>query len=155
MGMVKEFRDFAMKGNVVDLAVGIIIGGAFGKIVSSLVSDVIMPVIGKLTSGVDFTKLAMTIQEQTFKKNAAGEYINDKSEVVTEANRVIENALVQIKYGAFIQTVIDFIIIAFAIFMMVKVMNSLQKKEEAKPKPPPKEEVLLTEIRDLLAKQNG
>jgi large conductance mechanosensitive channel len=139
MGMMKEFKDFAMRGNVVDMAVGIVIGGAFGKIVSSFVADVIMPPIGLLIGGVDFTDLKITIKEAVV--DAAGA-------VTTEA--------VSINYGNFIQTAIDFIIIAFAIFMVIKAMNSLKKKEEAAPPPPPpgptKEETLLTEIRDLLKK---
>ncbi len=130
MGMLSEFKEFAIKGNVVDMAVGIIVGAAFGKIVSSFVADVIMPPIGVMMGGVDFSDLAYTIQE------AAG-----------DAPAVV------IKYGAFIQTVVDFIIVAFAIFIAVKVMNSLKKEEEAAPEEEPapsKEEVLLTEIRDLL-----
>lgn len=127
---MKEFKDFAVKGNVVDMAVGIVIGAAFGKIVSALVAGVLMPPIGVLLGGVDFSNLAYIVKE------AAG-----------EAPAVV------ISYGAFIQTVIDFAIIAFAIFMVVKGINSLKKKEEAAPKAPPipsAEEVLLTEIRDLL-----
>ncbi len=130
MSMMSEFRDFAMRGNVVDMAVGIVIGGAFGKIVSSFVNDVLMPPIGMLLGGVDFSNLAVTLQE------AAGE-----AEAVT------------LNYGAFIQTVVDFVIIAFAIFMVIKAMNNLKKKEEEAPPAPPKpsaEETLLTEIRDLL-----
>ncbi len=130
MSMMSEFKDFAMKGNVVDMAVGIVIGGAFGKIVSSFVADVLMPPIGILLGGVDFSDLAVTLQ-------AAAE----GAEAVT------------IRYGVFIQTVVDFVIIAFAIFMVVKAMNSMKKKEEAAPAAPPapsKEEVLLTEIRDAL-----
>lgn len=134
MGMMQEFKTFAMRGNVVDMAVGIIIGGAFGKIVSSFVKDVIMPPIGMAIGGVDFSDLAITLKE------AVG-----------------ETPAVLISYGAFLQTVIDFVIIAFAIFVAVKAMNSLKKKEEEKPAAPPapsKEEVLLTEIRDLL-KERG
>jgi large conductance mechanosensitive channel len=130
MSMMKEFRDFAMRGNVVDMAVGIVIGGAFGKIVSSFVNDVLMPPIGMMLGGVDFGSLAVTLKE------AAGEV-----------------PAVTLNYGSFIQTVVDFVIIAFAIFMVVKAMNSMKKKEEAKPAPPPKpsaEETLLSEIRDLL-----
>ncbi|HGY92006.1 MAG TPA: large-conductance mechanosensitive channel protein MscL [Planctomycetes bacterium] len=133
MGMMKEFKDFAVKGNVVDMAVGIIIGAAFGKIVSSFVGDVIMPPIGVLLGGVDFTNLALTVKEAT----------GDQAAVV-------------IRYGKFIQTVIDFIIVAFAIFLVVKSLNALKRKEEEAPAAPPKptnEEVLLSEIRDLLAKQ--
>ena len=132
MSMMSEFRDFAMRGNVVDMAVGIVIGGAFGKIVSSFVNDVLMPPIGMALGGVDFSDLAVTLKE------AAG-----------------ETAAVTLNYGSFIQTVVDFIIIAFAIFMMVRWINSLKKKEEAAPSAPPKpsnEEVLLGEIRDLLKK---
>jgi large conductance mechanosensitive channel len=130
MGMMQEFKKFAMRGNVVDMAVGIIIGGAFGKIVASFVNDVIMPPIGMMIGGVNFSDLAITLKE------AVG-----------------ETPAVMIKYGAFIQTLLDFTIIAFAIFIAVKAMNNLKKKEEEKPAAPPapsKEEVLLTEIRDLL-----
>ena len=131
MSILKEFREFAVKGNVVDMAVGVIIGGAFGKIVSSLVSDVIMPPIGWLIGGVDFKDLAIEIAPA--KEGAEA---------------------VMLKYGAFIQNVFDFIIIAFAIFMMVKALNKLKKerpKEEAAPEPSA-EEKLLAEIRDLLKK---
>jgi len=130
MGMMSEFKDFAMKGNVVDMAVGIVIGGAFGKIVSSFVADVLMPPIGLLLGNVNFSDLAVTLK-------AAAEGGED----------------VLIRYGVFIQTIVDFVIIAFAIFMVVKAMNSMKKKEEEKPAAPPapsKEEVLLTEIRDAL-----
>ena len=132
MSFAQDFKAFTMKGNVVDMAVGIIIGAAFGKIIASLVKDVIMPPIGVLVGGVDFAKLAYIIQE------AQGEI-----------------AAVTINYGIFIQTVVDFLIVALAIFMAIKVMSSLKKKQEAAPSPPPKpsnEEVLLTEIRDLLKK---
>jgi large conductance mechanosensitive channel len=132
MKMLQEFKAFAMRGNVVDMAVGIIIGGAFGKIVSSFVSDVIMPPIGVLLGGVDFSELSITLRE-------AAEGVD----------------AVTIKYGMFINTIIDFIIIAFAIFMAIKAMNSLKKKEEEKPAAPPEPPAdvkLLTEIRDLLKK---
>ena len=132
MSMMKEFKEFAMKGNVVDMAVGIIIGGAFGKIISSFVSDVLMPPIGLMLGGMDFSKLALTLKE---------------------GSEGVEPVLMN--YGVFIMTAIDFIIIAFAIFMAIKAMNSMKKKEEAKPTPPPaptKEETLLGEIRDLLKK---
>lgn len=131
MGMLQEFKDFAVKGNVVDMAVGIIIGGAFGKIVSSFVADVIMPPIGMILGGVDFSNLAITLKE------AAG-----------------ETPAVLLSYGKFIQSVVDFTIIAFAIFIAVKAINNMKKKEEAKPAAPPKQEVLLEEIRDLLKKEN-
>lgn len=141
MTWIKEFRDFAVRGNVVDLAVAVIIGGAFGRIVSSLVADIIMPPIGLLVGGMDFTDLAVVLKDAEI--GAAGEEI----------------AAVTINYGAFIQVVIDFAIIAFAIFMMVKLINNLKRKEEAADTPPPptvsKQEVLLEEIRDLLKKQAG
>ena len=127
--MLKEFKDFAMRGNVVDMAVGIIIGGAFGTIVKSLVSDVIMPPIGMLMGGISFSDLAIPLGEG---EGAAA-----------------------INYGVFIDHVFSFLIVAFAVFMLIKALNSMKKKEEEKPAEPPKpsaEESLLTEIRDLLAK---
>jgi large conductance mechanosensitive channel len=130
MGMAQEFKAFAMRGNVVDMAVGIIIGGAFGKIVSSLVNDVIMPPIGAVLGGVDFSDLSLKLKE------ASG-----------------DAAAVTINYGVFINTVLDFLIVAFAIFMMIKLMNAAKKKEAAAPAAPPApstQEVLLTEIRDAL-----
>jgi large conductance mechanosensitive channel len=130
--MMKEFKDFAMRGNVVDMAVGIVLGAAFGKIVSTFVSSVLMPPIGLLLGGVNFSSLMIVLKEATEE---------------TEA--------VAISYGAFFNTVIDFIIIAFAIFLVIKGMNKMKKKEEEKPAEPPKpskEEVLLTEIRDELRK---
>lgn len=134
MSMMSEFKDFAMRGNVVDMAVGIVIGGAFGKIVSSFVANVLMPPIGLLLGGVDFSDLALTLKEAT-----AG----------------VEPVLMS--YGLFVQSVVDFIIIAFAIFLVVKAMNSLKKEEpaaepEAEPGPSA-EQVLLTEIRDALRTQ--
>ena len=138
MSLAKEFKAFAMRGNVVDMAVGIIIGGAFGKIIASFVNDVLMPPIGMLLGGVDFKELQFVLREDTL--NAAGE-------VVTKGATIL--------YGNFIQTSVDFIIIAFVIFMMIKGMNNMKKKEEAAPAPPPapsKEETLLGEIRDLLKK---
>jgi large conductance mechanosensitive channel len=125
MGLVKEFRDFAMRGNVVDLAVGVVIGGAFGAIVNSLVGDIFMPIIGVLTGGVDFSSAHIQVGEAV------------------------------IAYGKFIQAIISFVIVAFALFMVIKTMNSLKRKEEAAPAAPPapsKEEQLLAEIRDLLKK---
>jgi large conductance mechanosensitive channel len=133
MGMMKEFKEFVVKGNVVDMAVGIIIGAAFGKIVSSFVGDVITPPIGVLLGGVDFANLAFTV------KGAMG-----------TAPAVV------ISYGKFIQTIVDFTIIAFVIFMAIKVINLLKKKEAEAPKAPPepsREEALLGEIRDLLKGQ--
>jgi len=134
MSILKEFKAFAMRGNVVDMAVGIIIGGAFGKIVSSLVNDVVMPPIGLLIGGVDFTELKVVLKEATV--DAAGN-------VVTPA--------VSVNYGVLINTVIDFVIIAAAIFLVIKGMNALKKKEEAAPAPAPSaQEKLLGEIRDIL-----
>ena len=138
MGMVSEFKEFAMKGNVVDMAVGIVIGAAFGKIVASLVKDILMPPIGLAMGGVDFGKLSHVLQE------AQGE---------VEA--------VAINYGSFIMTILDFLIIAFAIFVAIKAMNAAQtaragaeeEVEEEAPPAPSAEETLLTEIRDLLAKK--
>jgi large conductance mechanosensitive channel len=130
MRMMQEFKEFAVKGNVVDMAVGIIIGAAFGKIVSSLVADVVMPPIGVLLGGVDFSNLAITL------KAASGEI-----------------PAVTIGYGKFIQTVINFTIIAFTIFIAIKAINTLKRKQEEAPAAPPApsaQEVLLTEIRDLL-----
>jgi len=131
MGMIKEFKEFAVKGNVVDMAVGIIIGAAFGKIVSSFVADVIMPPIGLLLGGVDFTDLGIVLKEAVGKEPA-----------------------VILSYGKFVQSVVDFTIVAFAIFLMVKAINTLKKKEEEAPAAPPKQEVLLTEIRDLLKQKS-
>ena len=134
MAIVKEFKEFAMRGNVVDLAVGVIIGAAFGKIVTSLVSDIIMPPIGYIMGGIDF---------------------NDKKYVLVEGDTAKKVAEVAIRYGTFVNTLIDFIIVAFCIFMVVKAINSMKKPEEAAPAADPtptNEEVLLTQIRDLLAK---
>ncbi len=134
MAVLKELKDFMMRGNVVDMAVGVIVGGAFGKIVSSLVSDIIMPPIGVLLSGMNFSELKVTL------KHAAG-----------------DAAAVTINYGTFIQTILDFVIITTAIFFAIKGINALQKKKEEAPAEAPapsKEETLLTEIRDLLKEQN-
>lgn len=133
MSILNEFKAFAVKGNVVDMAVGIIIGAAFGKIVSSFVADVVMPPIGLLIGGVDFSDLAITL------KAAEGDI-----------------PAVMLSYGKFIQTMLDFVIVAFAIFMGVKVINRLKREEAVAPSVPPApspEEVLLTEIRDLLKQQ--
>ena len=129
MGFIKEFKEFAMKGNVMDMAVGVIIGGAFGKIVSSLVDDVLMPAIGMLTGNVDFTKLSAKIEMPGIANPA------------------------EIKYGMFIQNVVDFLIVALCIFLIIKLMNKVIKKKEEEPAPAPEpsnEEKLLGEIRDLL-----
>jgi large conductance mechanosensitive channel len=130
MGMMKEFKEFAVRGNVVDMAVGIIIGAAFGKIVASLVADVMMPPIGVLVGGIDFSNLALTIKKATGAAPA-----------------------VVIGYGKFIQSIVDFAIVAFAIFMVIKAINSLKREKEETPKAPPEpsaQEQLLTEIRDLM-----
>jgi len=135
--ILKEFKEFAVKGNVMDLAIGVIIGGAFGKIVTSLVNDVIMPTVGLLVGGVDFSSLAIVLQP---------EVLSETGEIVTAA--------VSLNYGVFINTVIDFAIVAFVIFMVIKGMNRLKRKEEEKPKEEkhPTQVELLVEIRDLLKK---
>ncbi|NWL88268.1 large conductance mechanosensitive channel protein MscL [Paenibacillus sp. 79R4] len=130
MSILKEFKEFALKGNVLDLAVGVVIGGAFGKIVASLVSDVIMPLVGMLLGGVNLSRLVLTVGDA------------------------------ELAYGVFLQTVIDFLIISAAIFLFIKAINKFKRKEEAKPAAeeapkPSNEEVLLTEIRDLLRQQNN
>ena len=139
--MLKEFREFAMRGNVVDLAVGIIIGGAFGKIVSSLVADVIMPPIGLLMGGIDFSGLFVSLGGGDYATLAAAQ----------------EAGAPTLNYGLFIQSVVDFVIVAFAIFLLIKQMNRLKKEEPAPapaaPPEPSAEEKLLGEIRDLLAKR--
>jgi len=136
MGLLKEFKDFAMRGNVIDLAVGVIIGGAFGKIIASLVADVIMPPIGLLIGGVNFTDLKWEMK--------AAEIVDG-----------VEKAAVTMNYGNFLQVTFDFIIVAFCIFLFIKGINKLNKKKEEAPAPaappaPSKEELLLAEIRDLL-----
>jgi large conductance mechanosensitive channel len=135
MAIVKEFKEFAMRGNVVDLAVGVIIGAAFGKIVTSLVNDVVMPPIGYVTGGIDFKNLKI---------------------IIKQGDPIKKIADVSINYGNFINTVIEFLIVAFCIFLMVKAINSVKKPVEEAPvvadPVPTKEETLLTEIRDLLAK---
>ena len=135
--MLKEFREFILRGNVIDMAVGIIIGAAFGTIVKSLVSDVIMPPIGLLLGNVDFTNFFITL--------------SGPSQPTLEAAK--KAGAVTLNYGAFINTVISFVIVAFCVFLLVKQMNRLKKKEEEKPAEPPKQEVLLEEIRDLLKSQ--
>ena len=133
MSVIKEFRDFAMRGNVVDMAVGIIIGSAFGKIVTSLVNDIIMPPIGLLLGGIDFNSFAITIKKATADAPA-----------------------VAIRYGSFVNIVVDFVIVAFVLFAVIKVMNTVKRKKEEAPAAPPKppaQEVLLAEIRDLLKKR--
>ena len=136
MGFIKEFKEFAMKGNVMDMAVGVIIGGAFGKIVSSLVNDVLMPLIGKLTGGVSFVDLFVNLGDGNYSTLAAAK----------EAGAAV------LAYGQFIQNILDFLIIAFCIFLMIKAMNKMKKEEPAAPEAPagPTQEELLAEIRDLL-----
>ena len=141
MGFIKEFKDFAMKGNVMDMAVGVIIGGAFGKIVTSMVNDVLMPIISLCTGGLDFTNLFV---------NLSG---SEKYETIAAAKEAGASVLA---YGQFIQNIVDFLIVAICIFLMIKAVNKMNKKKEEAPAPAPeppapsKEEVLLTEIRDLL-----
>jgi large conductance mechanosensitive channel len=136
MSITKEFKEFVSRGNVVDLAVGVIIGAAFGKIVSSLVNDIIMPPIGLIIGGINFKGLNFVLKQAT--TDSAGKPV----EAIT------------LNYGSFMQATIDFLIIAFAIFMFVKLFNSIKRKETAPPPAPPtKEEILLTEIRDLLSKK--
>ena len=133
MSMLQEFKAFAMRGNVVDMAVGIVVGGAFGKITTSFVGDVLMPPIGLLLGGMDFSDLSVTLKAAT-----------------------AESPAVALKYGAFINTVLDFLIIAFAIFLVVKAMSAMRREAPAAPPAPPaptKEQVLLTEIRDALQRR--
>jgi len=137
MKLVEEFKQFAVKGNMMDMAIGIIIGGAFGKIVASLVNDVIMPPLGLLLGGIDFTDMKATLKSAS---------VNELGEAIPA---------VTLNYGTFIQTAVDFLIIALVVFMLIKAMNSLKKKEETAPAAPPaptKDQQLLTEIRDLLKK---
>lgn len=139
MGLIKEFKEFAMRGNVLDMAVGIVIGGAFGKIVSSFVEDILMPPIGVLLGGVNFSDLKIVFKQA----------VMDGENVVTPE--------VALRYGNFIQVIFDFLIIAFAIFMLLKAVNKFNKKKEeasAAPEAPPADVQLLTEIRDLLQKKN-
>ena len=157
MGFFKEFKEFAMKGNVMDMAVGVIIGGAFGKIVSSLVNDILMPPIGALLGNVNFTDLRLDISKIRDMSQAVGEVVN---EVTPDGVNIADKAAETLEpvywnYGAFIQQCIDFTILALCVFLMVKLMNRLMKKKEEAPQPAPepaptKEELLLAEIRDLL-----
>ena len=130
--MLKEFKELAMRGNVIDLAVGVVIGGAFGKIVTSLVDQIIMPMIGMITGGVDFSEMKWVLKP---------------ADLSNPAHKVAE---VAVQYGAFINTIIQFVIIAFAIFIVVKLINKLSRKQADAPAAPPADVVLLTEIRDLL-----
>lgn len=135
MGMVSEFKEFAMKGNLVDMAVGFVMGGAFATVVKSFIDDVFMPPLGKVMGGVDFGQMKYVIQEAAM--NADG---------------TVASAEVAIRFGAFINALISFVIVAFVMFMIIKGMNKAKKKEEAAPSAPPAQEVLLAEIRDLLKK---
>ena len=139
MGMVSEYKEFAMKGNLVDLAVGFILGGAFGTMVSSLVDDIFMPVIGKITGGIDFSNMFVNLGDGEFATLAAAE----------EAGAPI------IRYGQFINSIISFLIVALVLFFIIKAMNKAMKAKEEEPAAPPANEVLLAEIRDLLARQNA
>lgn len=140
--LLTEFKEFAMKGNVIDMAVGVVIGAAFGKIVSSLVDDIIMPLVGVATGGIEFTDYKLVIQQGVMKGQ----------EVITPE--------VSLNWGTWIQTIVDFLIVAFCIFIAIKAMNRMRRKPQAEPEPAPeppapsKEEVLLTEIRDLLKQQS-
>ena len=137
MSLVKEFKEFAMRGNVMDMAVGVVIGGAFGKIISSLVADVMMPLISIITGGVNFTHWKFVLKQAVM------------------AGDTVVKPEIAVNYGMFIQVIFDFIIIAFSIFMVIKVINRLKKKQEdlpAAPETPPEDIVLLREIRDLLKK---
>lgn len=141
MAILKEFKEFAMRGNVIDMAVGVVIGAAFGKIVSSLVNDIIMPLVGVATGGINFTDFKWVIQKA----------VTDGQEIITPE--------VSLNWGTWVQTVVDFLIVAFCIFIMVKFINQLRRKKVEQPAPAPvpeptKEEALLTEIRDLLKAQN-
>lgn len=144
MGFIKEFKDFAMRGNLIDFAVGVVVGGAFGKVTSSFVDGIVMPVIGTLIGNQDFSEMKLKIQD-------GSKAIMDAAGNVTTK----EVPEVYLKYGEFITTIIDFTAVAFAMFLVVKAMNKMKAKEAAAPAPPPapsKEETLLTEIRDLLKK---
>lgn len=144
MGFVKEFKDFAMRGNLIDFAVGVVVGGAFGKVTTAFVDGVVMPIVGKLIGGADFSDLKYKIQD------GAKEVMDSAGNISTKA--VPE---VFIKYGEFITTIIDFIVVAFVMFIVIKTMNKMKEKEAEVPAPPTaptKEETLLTEIRDLLKK---
>lgn len=134
MGMIKEFKEFAIKGNLVDMAVAVVMGAAFGKVVSAFIDGMVMPAVGMLTGGVDFSKLKIVLKEAT--KDASGKDV----------------AEVAIKYGAFITVTIEFLIVAMVMFMVIKAINKMKKKAEEAPAAPSSTDVLLTEIRDLLKK---
>ncbi|MCC7301898.1 MAG: large-conductance mechanosensitive channel protein MscL [Bacteroidia bacterium] len=138
MGFVKEFKDFAMRGNLVDMAVAVVMGGAFGKVVTSFVDGIVMPLVGRLLLNIDFAKYNIILQEE-----------------IKDGDKVVQ-PLVQVGLGNFITTIIDFVLVSLAVFLVIKGINRLRKNEEAKPTTPPeptKDQVLLTEIRDLLKDQ--
>ncbi len=137
MGMLQEFKDFAIKGNLIDMAVGVVMGGAFGKVVSSFIDGMVMPAVGMITGGVDFTQMKLVL------KPAVAASADGATPAVAE---------VAVKYGTFITEVITFIVVAAVVFMVIKSINKMKKAEAAAPAPPPAQEVLLTEIRDLLKK---
>lgn len=144
MSFFKEFKEFAMRGNVIDMAVGVVIGAAFGKIISSLVDDIIMPLVGVVTGGINFTDYKWVIQKA----------------IIDGQTQEILKPEVTMNWGSWVQTLVDFIIVAFCIFVAIKAINQLKRKKEEAPAPAPapeptKEEVLLTEIRDLLKQQQG
>lgn len=143
MGMLKEFKEFAIKGNLIDMAVGVVMGGAFGKVVSSFIDGMVMPAIGMLTGGVDFNDKVIKL------KDAVAEVKDAAGVVVTPASPEVS-----IKYGAFISQIITFTVVALVVFLVIKAINKMKKEAEAAPAPPPAEEVLLTEIRDLLKNKN-
>jgi large conductance mechanosensitive channel len=141
MSIIKEFKEFAMRGNLIDFAVGVIVGGAFGKVTSSFVDGMVMPIIGKMVGGMNFSDMKYKIQDGS-------------KEVLDSAGNITTSAVpeVYIKYGEFITATIDFLVVAFVMFMVIKAMNRMKKAEPAAPAAPPAQEVLLTEIRDLLKK---
>lgn len=140
MGFIKEFKEFALKGNLVDLAVAVVMGGAFGKVVSAFIDGMVMPAIGMLTGGVDFNDMKMILKEGVAEsKNADGSVIAAVPEVA-------------IKYGSFITVAIEFLVVAFVVFMIIKAMNSMKKKQEEAPAGPSSTDALLMEIRDALKK---
>ena len=152
MSILKEFKEFAMRGNVVDLAVGVVIGAAFGKIVTSLVNDVIMPPIGKLTGGVDFKDKFINLDHDKLVT-----YLKDHTDVTADHLTLVQAkaaGLTVIAYGSFLSTILDFVIVAFCIFLVVKLMNRMWKKPDVIPAGPTADQKLLMEIRDLLAKKS-
>lgn len=156
MGMMKEFKDFAMRGNLIDMAVGVVIGGAFGKVVSAFIDGMVMPLIGKLTGGVDFNNMYVGLTDKVTEAMAAAE-VAGAALPIADAKAIGP----VFAYGTFITVLIDFLVVAFVVFMVIRTMNRMKKKQEEAPAAPPappapsKEEILLTEIRDALVKRNG